>query len=439
MSELKFTLGDWSSLGGAAGAVRTAVFVREQGIPADMEWDEWDARSLHCVAYDGDQPVATGRLLPDAHIGRMAVLAAYRRRGVGGRILDALIDAARDRGDARIELSAQSYVVAFYEQRGFSSVGAPYDEAGIAHQKMQRLLTPPGAGVEVRERTQVMGDGSALLVRDWHPPRGDGRGVYLLHGLGEHVGRYDALARWLCARGRRVRAHDHVGHGRSSGARGVITRPGQLVEHAAGLVEAFASELGRPPLLLGHSMGGALAAEIALRAQPEIAGLVLSSPALATGRSLSQRVLLRVMNALAPGLALPNGIDPQQLSHDPEVVRAYVEDPLVHARICARLVRWIIDAGERARRDAPRLPVRTLLLVAGADRLVIPGGSRTFADRAPAGQLTPHWYASLRHEIFNEREPDRSGVLDDLDRWLAGGGQGLDAEAPGARDQAGKG
>lgn len=418
MSEPGLKSGDWSELGALAGAVRTAVFVHEQGIPADLEWDEWDARSLHCVAFDGERPVATGRLLPDGHIGRMAVLAEYRRRGVGGRILDALIEAARARGDPRIELSAQSYVVEFYARRGFVGVGEPYDEVGIAHQRMEMTLAPRQVAIATGDRMQTMDDGSTLLVRDWRPAQETGRGLYLLHGLGEHVGRHDALARWFCERGWRVRAHDHFGHGRSSGPRGVIGRRDQLVEHAAKLVDAFAQELDSPPLLLGHSMGGALAATLALATGTRISALILSSPALATRMSAGKRRLSSLLNAIAPGLALPNGIDPKQLSHDDAVVRAYVEDPLVHRRICARLVRWILEAGEGARRDASRLSVPTLLLVAGADTLVDPAGSRMFADRAPRALLTLHWYPSLRHEIFNESEPERSGVLADVDRWL---------------------
>ena len=138
--EIRLVTGDWATLGAHAARVRVDVFVREQGIPRELEWDEWDARSLHCVAYLGDEPIATGRLLPDAHVGRMAVLAAHRRSGVGGRILQALIGAARERGDPRVELSAQSYVVAFYERHGFVCLGAPYDEVGIAHQRMELRL-----------------------------------------------------------------------------------------------------------------------------------------------------------------------------------------------------------------------------------------------------------------------------------------------------------
>jgi len=216
-----------------------------------------------------------------------------------------------------------------------------------------------------------------------------------------------------------VRAHDHVGHGRSAGRRGVVGSAGQLPAHARARVEAFAAELGRAPLLLGHSLGGALAAQLVVSQRLDVAGLVLSSPALDPGMNAAQRLLAAVLGRLAPGLAVGNGLDPQALSHDAAQVRAYLDDPLVHDRVSARLVGWLLDAGERARRDAGSLTVDTLLLVAGSDRLVNPAGSRAFAERAPAQRMTLHWYAPLFHELFNERAPERARVLDDLDAWLA--------------------
>ena len=137
---LELRVGDWNTLGADAGAVRTEVFVREQGIPAELEWDEWDALSIHCVAYDGGRAVATGRLLPDGHIGRMAVLADARRGGIGGRVLQRLIEAAVARGDAEVLLNAQAYVAGFYRRHGFEAFGEPFDEVGIPHVAMRRAL-----------------------------------------------------------------------------------------------------------------------------------------------------------------------------------------------------------------------------------------------------------------------------------------------------------
>lgn len=133
---IRLVTADWSALGADAGPVRVDVFVREQCIPAEFEWDQWDARSLHCVAYEQDRAIGTGRLLPDAHIGRMAVLASHRGRGIGARILQCLIESARARGDPAVELSAQYQVVEFYERQGFRAIGEPYLEVGIRHLRM---------------------------------------------------------------------------------------------------------------------------------------------------------------------------------------------------------------------------------------------------------------------------------------------------------------
>ncbi len=130
-------VGDWAELAALAGPARPAVFVREQGIAEDLEWDSMDPACVHCVAFAGDLPVGTGRLLPDAHIGRMAVLADWRRHRVGAMILDRLIDVGRARGDRCFRLNAQQYVTGFYRRRGFVEMGEPFMEAGIAHRAMQ--------------------------------------------------------------------------------------------------------------------------------------------------------------------------------------------------------------------------------------------------------------------------------------------------------------
>lgn len=130
----------WEKARAHAAPVRLVVFVEEQRVPADLEMDERDASCLHAVAFDDERPVGTGRLLPDGHIGRMAVLKEYRGRGVGGEILQRLMQAAKARGDREIVLSAQVRAVAFYLAHGFESFGPVYEEAGIPHQDMRRAL-----------------------------------------------------------------------------------------------------------------------------------------------------------------------------------------------------------------------------------------------------------------------------------------------------------
>ncbi len=269
------------------------------------------------------------------------------------------------------------------------------------------------------EHSWRMADGELLFGRHWSPVRPHGGGIYLLHGLGEHCGRYDALATWFAERGWQVRAHDHHGHGRSPGVRGTIPRSGAMVEDATDLVGRFARELGRRPILLGHSMGGALAAELVVVRRLPVAGLVLSTPALDTGLNRLQRLLLKAMMRLAPGRTMGNGLDPRKISHDIAVVEDYLADPLVHDRVSARLVAWLVAAGEGAIAGADGLAVDTLMLVAGDDALVSAEGSRRFAGRAPAGRVTLHCYEGLWHEVFNECPEDRARVLADLEAWLA--------------------
>jgi predicted GNAT family N-acyltransferase len=138
-------VGDWDTLGPHAQAIRTEVFIDEQKIPVEMEWDDDDAGCVHAVAYNRfGLPLATGRLLTHAQgvgrIGRMASIQAVRGSGVGRGVLDALMDAARKRGDARVMLHAQTSAQSFYLRAGFVAVGPVFEEAGIAHIEMARSL-----------------------------------------------------------------------------------------------------------------------------------------------------------------------------------------------------------------------------------------------------------------------------------------------------------
>jgi predicted GNAT family N-acyltransferase len=135
------TIGDWAEVEREAAPIRYTVFVDEQRVPPELELDEWDARSRHALARDASgRAVGTGRLLPDGHIGRMAVLAPARARGVGSVLLCALMDEARRAGHATVELSAQTHARAFYELHGFIAHGPEYDDAGIPHVAMRRAL-----------------------------------------------------------------------------------------------------------------------------------------------------------------------------------------------------------------------------------------------------------------------------------------------------------
>ncbi|MGH8686811.1 MAG: GNAT family N-acetyltransferase [Burkholderiales bacterium] len=137
---LRIELLDWERARAEASRIRLAVFVDEQRVPAELEMDDRDAACLHALAFEDGYAVGTGRLLPDGHIGRMAVLRQARSRGVGGAILLRLVEEARRRGMPRVVLSAQTHALGFYRRHGFAAVGPVFDEAGIPHQEMRLAL-----------------------------------------------------------------------------------------------------------------------------------------------------------------------------------------------------------------------------------------------------------------------------------------------------------
>ncbi|MEZ5702741.1 MAG: alpha/beta hydrolase [Burkholderiaceae bacterium] len=269
----------------------------------------------------------------------------------------------------------------------------------------------------------TMRDGLNIALFDWPlPVRQRPRGVVLIvHGLGEHAWRYDAMAQRLNEWGFHVRAYDQRGHGGSGGARGVLPSDDALLADLLEIIEDTRVHLTEPwacPLvLLGHSMGGLVVSTLVQRGLAPVDHLVLSSPALDAGIGAVQKRLIALLKRWAPNLTLPNGLDVQALSHDPAVVAAYQKDPMVHNRISARLADFIDHNGPAVVAAAPTWNVPTLLLYAEQDRLVRPQGSRAFAAVAPKPLVSSHCLKGQYHEIFNEADPSPAfGALKD---WLA--------------------
>ncbi len=268
--------------------------------------------------------------------------------------------------------------------------------------------------------TYIASDGDNIAVQDWPVEKSQIlRGVVLLvHGLGEHAGRYDHVAQRLNSWGFAVRGFDQYGHGESGGKRGALPSDNRLLDDLADIMDSTRKRmLPRCPLiLLGHSMGGLVAGLFVARGLRPVDGLVLSSPSLDPGLNAFQKLLLAVLPKLAPELRVSNALDVSKISHDPQVVSAYKADKLVHDRISARLAKFIADGGAETLAAAPQWKTPTLLMFAGQDKLVAPAASRAFTANAPKSVVTAACFEPLYHEIFNELDADP--VFASLKAWL---------------------
>jgi len=263
--------------------------------------------------------------------------------------------------------------------------------------------------------------GETTFSRRWLPSSGLSQthsGVYLLHGTGEHSGRYEALAQRLTAIGRVVGAHDHPGHGQSTGRRGSLLPQGTLAVQAALQIQRFADDTGHAPILFGHSLGGVLAAELVLAHKVPVAGLILSSPAFRPKMSLLNRVKLNVFRRLAPDKVVELAYRPELLTKDPEIINEARQDSLIHGYRSARLIDWLFESGNVCLERATSLPVDTLLLIASYDPVVSSAFMRRWVKRTPAGLVTVREYPNALHEILNEVPKTRNAALSDIETWV---------------------
>ena len=267
--------------------------------------------------------------------------------------------------------------------------------------------------------SQQTGLSGQLAVYDWPAPDGPPRGrVLLVHGLGEHMGRYAHVAEQLRTWGFAVRGYDHYGHGRSAGPRGDMVNARCLMGDLACMIDVtrqLSLAQDKPLILLGHSLGGLISANAVAKQLRPVEGLVLSSPALATSANFVQKMLLAVLPQLAPHLCVDNGLKAEFVARDPQVVQAYLADSLVHRRISSGLAQWIMTQAPLTLAQAAHWHVPTLLMYAQADRLVDPAGSAQFSRQA-AACVASRGFDGMYHEIFND--PDKALVFDCLKAWL---------------------
>jgi alpha-beta hydrolase superfamily lysophospholipase len=259
---------------------------------------------------------------------------------------------------------------------------------------------------------------SHLFTQSWLPATVRAR-VLLVHGLGEHSGRYERVVKALVERGFAVHTLDHYGHGKSDGHRGHVERFSVFLDGVDALLSAIrADDADSPLFLLGHSMGGLIAAHALIRKQAPYRAAVLSGPAFKSDAEPPALVvaLLRLLAATVPTVPVL-ALDPAGVSRDPEVVAAYVGDPLVHhGKLTARLVAEMSGAMKAALAGASEVTLPLLVMHGEDDVLTSPAGSRAFVEAVRSQDKSLKIYPGLYHEIFNE--PEKDAVIGEMCDWL---------------------
>lgn len=260
-------------------------------------------------------------------------------------------------------------------------------------------------------------DGVELFTRRWTPSGPTKATVCLVHGLGEHSGRYDHVAAHLGDAGYALSSFDLRGNGRTQGKRGDVRFQPALEDIDALLERERAEAEGRPVFLYGHSFGGLLVLAYVLDRKPSLPGVVVSAPVLHTAVREQPAKLLatRLLGGVLPSVTIPIGLDETMISRDPEVVEAYRTDPLVHGMVSIGSGLDSLRTIERIFRDAGEFPAPLFLLHGDDDQINYLSGSREFASRMGEG-CTLRVYEGLFHEPHNE--PESKQVLDDVVSWL---------------------
>lgn len=261
-------------------------------------------------------------------------------------------------------------------------------------------------------------DGVRLFRRAWMPPT-PRMALAIVHGFAEHSGRYDHVGAWFSTRDFAVHAYDQRGHGRSDGARGHIESFRQLLDDLETFLDVVRREHPElPVVLLGHSMGGLVTASLLAERKPDLLGAIVIGPPLEFGSGVSRMRLrmARTLRRIAPLMRLRAGLDPSDLSRDPEVVKAYAGDPLVFRRASASLAAELLDAVGRVGDAGAHVQIPVLMLHGEADRICPPRGTRNFHSQLRGNGHRLRMYPKLRHEILNE--PEQEQVFEDVLAWI---------------------
>ena len=259
-----------------------------------------------------------------------------------------------------------------------------------------------------------------IFYQAWLPDGEVKAALLIVHGLGEYCGRYRNVVEHFVPLGYAVYGLDHLGHGKSDGGREQVERFEDYTEPLQtyyGMVKGW--QPGKPIFLLGHSMGGLIECVYLLDHQADFKGAVISAPAIKVGDSISATTITlgKMLSVLAPKAGVL-ALDANGISHDPEVVKAYVNDPLVfHGKTPARLASEMLKGMQRVTAEVDKISLPFITVQGGQDKLVDPAGAQMLYDRAGSKDKTIKVYPGMYHEVFNE--PERAVVLKDVETWLA--------------------
>ena len=272
--------------------------------------------------------------------------------------------------------------------------------------------------MKMREWGWKSADGLEMFAQSWEPDETPRAVVCLVHGLGEHSGRYAHVGKAFVEAGFVLTGFDVRGHGKSGGPRGHTPSYDALMDDIDLFIHLVAGRYpGLPRFLYGHSLGGNFVINFALRCRPELVGVIATGPWLKLAfQPASSKVMLgKIMNNILPSFSQASGLDTRALSHDPEVVNAYENDPLVHDKISARLFLNVFESGLWALDHAAEIPLPLLLMHGGADRIISLEASRQFAASA-GDKVTLRIWDGLYHEIHNE--PEQGEVFTVMIDWM---------------------
>lgn len=261
-------------------------------------------------------------------------------------------------------------------------------------------------------------DGEQLFTRCWRASESRGS-VALIHGYGEHSGRYDHVAAAFNALDLDVYTYDQRGHGRSPGKRGHMASYRQLVLDLQEFLQHLAPKIGEAPtFFFAHSMGGLVLVNYLADYRPPVRGIVFSSPFLCLGEEVSPMLvrISRVLEVVAPWAPVAR-VNPEYVSRDAAVVQTYIADPFVfHGKINAKTGAQINAAVERAQQNLDRINAPAYILHGTADRLAPPASSTLLHEGIGSSDRTLRLYDGGYHELFNDQ--DRQQVLDEIGEWL---------------------